>query len=220
MRRWRLSPSSRAGAGRLLALLLWAVQDLPAGEPLAVFTTAALSEDGWIYVSDRGQRPGWEPRSRLSLIPPDSLTRQRVPVPEELGARELSALIPLGGRRVLIVSQQTLEGGDAPQVHGVDCGTGRWTRLAELPGCVSITGLRVEAGRLVFTCEEPGNAGDGASREAAVPLGPGWSPKPGPIRAEAAVIGAGSTSIQFEGLPYAWEWLTVTRGQAIRRFRP
>lgn len=220
MRWWRLSPSRRAGVVRLLALLLWASQDLFAGGPSAVFTTAAVSEDGWIVVSGRRQRPGWEPRSGLFLIPPDSLTRRRVAVPEELGARELSALIPLGGRRLLIVSQQTLEEGDAPQVHGVDVGSGHWIRLAELPGCASIAGIRVEAGRLVFTCEAPGSDGSGASREVAVPLGPGWRPRPGPVRAEAAVIRTGPTCLRFEGLPYAWERVTVTRGRAIRRFRP
>lgn len=220
MRRWRLSLFRQAGVARMLALLLWASQDLSAGGPSAVFTTAAVSEDGWIFVSGLRQRPGWEPRCWLFLIPPDSLRRRPVPVPEELGARELAALVPLGGRRLLIISQQTLEEGDVPQVHGVDFGSGHWIRLAELPGCASIVGIRVEAGRLVFTCEVPGGDGRGASREVAVPLGPGWSPRSGPVQAEAAVIRTGPTCLRFEGLPYAWERVTVTRGRAIRRFRP
>ncbi|MCM2250552.1 MAG: hypothetical protein NDI58_08350 [Geothrix sp.] len=141
-------------------------------------------------------------------------------MPEELGARELSALIPLDGWRLLIISQQTLEEGDAPQVHGADLGSGHWTRLAELPGCASIAGIRVEAGRLVFTCEVPGGDSHGASREVAVPLGPGWSPRPGPVQAQAAEIRTGPTCIRFEGLPCAWERVTVIRGRAIRRFRP
>lgn len=206
------------GPGLFRGLLLAAgiLGSLAAGTPEAVFTTAALAKDGRIFVSTITRRPGWEPSAGLFAIHPDTLKRRRMPVPADLSGRELWALVPLGSGRLLVVSQQTPEDGDALQIHQVDPGTGLWLRLATLPACVSVTEIRLERERLVFRCEAGGAA---PLQEEAVPL-PEEAPALGRLAPEAAEAQAGATRIRFTGLPFAWEELEVVRHRTVRRFRP
>lgn len=201
--------------GLLLAAGLY--PGLSAGAPGAVFTTAALARDGRVFVSSVARRPGWEPRSGLFAIDPGTWRRRPIPVPDDLSTRELWALIPLEGGRLLVVSQQTPEGGDAPQVHQVDPRTGTWAPLARLPACVSVMEIRIERARLVFRCE---GDGEGPPREASVALPGDGAPAPGRVAPKAAEARVGAFRIRLTGLPFAWEGLEVVRHRAVRRFRP
>ena len=130
-----------------LALLL-----VPAHALAETALTAVATGPKQVVVGVRSAEPGAEPVTSLVAIDAKTRAARSVPLPKELAGREVIALLP-AGERWLVVTQWTMEQGDAPQVHGWNPAKKSWKKLGTFD-CTAVIGLRVEASSIVLRCED------------------------------------------------------------------
>jgi hypothetical protein len=129
--------------------------------------TAMAADGGRLYVALTQAEADYEPESALVEID-SSLAVSRIALPKDLLDRDLFALIP-AGQRVLVLSQRTVEGGDAPKLSIYDKKTKKWIA----PGtadCPAVARVKVEKSRIVLGCED-GATGEISERAIKLPKG-------------------------------------------------
>lgn len=137
---------------KLLTLTLASLFTTAACADSTVFTT--LGSNGKdIYAGVKIEKKDHEPETHLVEVSGKDLKEQKIALPTELSHREVIALFRAQKNQLVVITQQTIEQGDKPQVHSFDPAKKTWKKIAEVD-CVSFTKLKLEKAAIIVQCLE------------------------------------------------------------------
>lgn len=158
---------------KLSALLLGSLA-LAQGAAAAVQVTAAQHYEGkTLFLGLRRKTQGHTEATALLRMDAKDLQTKTIKLPPEVAGREIVAILP-SSRLVVLVTQLTNGGGDAPLVHILSLQSSRWRKAAKV-ACPSPNSIRVKGDTLVFACAPDYTKADspGKDYEKTVSLGAG-----------------------------------------------
>lgn len=199
------------------AICLLASSFLFAGE--SVYTSMALFGTKTVYAAVKTKVKGAELDSFLMAYSPDKMSAAKVSLPSDIDNREVVALIPAKAEKLLVISQQTLEKGDGPQIHLFDPGKKTWKKIAQ-SDCVSFSKIQLAGKKIVLACEITDDKGETKLVDKEVDLKGVSTLALGDLPMPLAKIETKEMKAQFVGLPYEWESLKLSYKDSEKVFKP
>lgn len=119
------------------------------------FTAISGSKDT-IYVAAKKSEAGVNPTHKLVKYNVADFKPQTIET-KEIEGRDIVALF-LQDKKLLVLSQSTVEMGDQPQLHELELATNKWNLVGK-SDCIAILGLELKKDQLVLDCEKSDEKG-------------------------------------------------------------
>jgi hypothetical protein len=141
----------------LLTLIINFSTSLIAAET-SVFTSLSFPSEEFSYVGVKKISSGKESESALLEIHTHKMLAKKIKLPNDLAKREIVSLIPASDKRLLIVTQYTMERGDNPKIHLYSPLKKTWSSLGEV-SCIGFAKIKLTLEKIIFMCEETDDKG-------------------------------------------------------------
>ncbi len=185
----------------------------------SVYTSMALVGQKTVYAAVKNKAKGAELNSFLMMYSPEKMSATKILLPNDVDNREVVALIPAKANKLLVISQQTLEKGDSPQIHLFDPVKKSWKKIGQID-CFSFNKIQLGGDKLVLSCEVSDDKGETTFIDKEVSLKGISTLTTGDLQMPLAKIETKEIKAQFNGLPYEWESLKLNYKTTEKVFKP
>jgi len=182
-----------------------------------VFTTLASSQKH-VYAGVKLEEKGNEPETYLFQLTEGDVIN-KISLPKELIHREIVSIYPANEKEILVLTQRTVEQGDAPLLYSFTPANTSWKKIGSVD-CMSFAKVAYEKNAVKLTCLKTNEKGDEVQEEKEIPLKGIAVSAPKEITLPVHKVENGDLKAELIGDSFEWKELKVLQGKKEKKFKP